>query len=586
MRINSPKLLFIVLFTIPAILSADYLGGEYRTIDNFLYGRFEVVFKPAQGDGLVSSFFTYNDQYPNTPWCEIDLEVLGRYEDVCQFNAITNGQLNHLRHQFLNFNPHLDFHTYAFEWTPDYVAWFVDGTEYYRQEGGHVELLTEPQKIMMNIWNPVFDNWVGDWNEEILPRFAYYDQASYSAYTPGEGDSGSSNNFSLMWVDHFDDWDETRWEKATHGFPGNQCTFTPENVVFQDGCMILCLTDDIYTGYVDNYQPRVLWARASESTITIRFSEELDPVTANSTSAYMIAGLTIDQAVLDENARTVNLSVSGMNLSQTYSLIILGIDDLSGNSLLGQVISINMPEPLDVDDQNIKINIGGAEWQEYLPDQEWGPAVEYGFLDGSVSQEYNSPEILNTDSDELFWLQRFGLVQYNVRVPDGVYQVFLNFSENNWTDSGNRQFDVFIESEPRVQNFDIYDQAGSFSALSHPIYNCQVDDGVISLVFCAESDAATLAAIEISSAIAGCTDPDALNFNPDAEYDDGSCSYCSPGDVNSDGFFDILDIVVTVDLILNTEPSPCQLLSADLNSDGSIDVADIVLMVELILNWN
>ena len=36
----------------------NYRGSELRTLDPVLYGKFEVRYKPAQGDGLVSSFFT------------------------------------------------------------------------------------------------------------------------------------------------------------------------------------------------------------------------------------------------------------------------------------------------------------------------------------------------------------------------------------------------------------------------------------------------------------------------------------------------------------------------------------------------
>ena len=91
----------------------------------------------------------------------------------------------------MDFNPHLNFHTYSFEWTPDYVAWFIDNDEVYRQTGSHVDSLYVSQKIMMNIWNPVYTDWVGSWDSEILPRFSYYDYVSYSAYTPGTGDNGT-----------------------------------------------------------------------------------------------------------------------------------------------------------------------------------------------------------------------------------------------------------------------------------------------------------------------------------------------------------------------------------------------------------
>lgn len=55
-------------------------------------------------------------------------------------------------------------------------------------------------------------------------------------------------------------------------------------------------------------------------------------------------------------------------------------------------------------------------------------------------------------------------------------------------------------------------------------------------------------------------------------------------DVNQDGVWDILDIVLTVNFILDLEePDEYQLDAADLNDDVVIDILDIILMVNLIL---
>ena len=89
------------------LFAQNYRGAELRTKDDVLYGKFEVRFKPAQGDGLVSSFFTYNTDYGNTPWNEIDIELLGRYDNVIDMNVITN--TSHLRQHYNTFNHHLEF---------------------------------------------------------------------------------------------------------------------------------------------------------------------------------------------------------------------------------------------------------------------------------------------------------------------------------------------------------------------------------------------------------------------------------------------------------------------------------------------
>ena len=47
----------------------------------------------------------------------------------------------------------------------------------------------------------------------------------------------------------------------------------------------------------------------------------------------------------------------------------------------------------------------------------------------------------------------------------------------------------------------------------------------------------------------GCTYPEALNYNPTATLDNGTCEFLF-GDLNSDGFINILDVVLLVDDIL------------------------------------
>jgi len=55
--------LFILIFILELLFSKPYRGGELRTRQDYRYGRFEVRMQSAQGDGVVSSFFTYRDYW-------------------------------------------------------------------------------------------------------------------------------------------------------------------------------------------------------------------------------------------------------------------------------------------------------------------------------------------------------------------------------------------------------------------------------------------------------------------------------------------------------------------------------------------
>lgn len=59
-----------------------------------------------------------------------------------------------------------------------------------------------------------------------------------------------------------------------------------------------------------------------------------------------------------------------------------------------------------------------------------------------------------------------------------------------------------------------------------------------------------------------------------------------PGDANGDQTVDVMDVVLTVDYILNRQPANFIFKAADMNHDGVIDVSDVVGIVNVILNTN
>ena len=89
--------LFITLFFLELLFPKPYKGGELRTRQSYRYGRFEVRMKSAQGNGVVSSFFTYRDYWSEglsgaQHWNEIDYEWLGNHNNKVQTNLIIQNQ--------------------------------------------------------------------------------------------------------------------------------------------------------------------------------------------------------------------------------------------------------------------------------------------------------------------------------------------------------------------------------------------------------------------------------------------------------------------------------------------------------------
>lgn len=498
------NIVFILLTLITNSFAKEFKGAEYRTKQSFLYGRFEVSMKSAYREGVLSSFFTYYDGGGGVSnWNEIDIEILGRYPNDIQFNTITPGQVNHFSHFPMNSSPHSDYHTYAFEWTPNYVAWFVDGIEVYKQTGPHIQTLTRAQKIMMNIWNPQAPNWAGTWNPNVLPAFAFYDWVSYYSYTPGSGNYGTGNNFTHSWTDNFDYWNTSRWDKASHTWDGNGCDFIYENVVFQNGKLILCLTDSINIGYTDVKGPVYLSTRVSNEKVLAYFTEELDEVSAQATSNYFIPGATITNAQLLNDKKTVQLTVEGWDFNSPKTLLVLNVKDTFQNTMTARNLTIVLPTQFSFP---LKINCAGPSALGYLPDQEFTLSTDYGFMDGSTSSYSSNLQINGTDEDEIYRTERYGLVTYNVRLHNGIYNVKLMFAENYFTQSGKRIFDVYVEGERILQDFDIFNVAGSNTAFIKEINNVQVDDGQLNIHFASKIDNALVNGIVIELVSLGVND--------------------------------------------------------------------------------
>ncbi|RMH66006.1 MAG: glycosyl hydrolase family protein [Calditrichaeota bacterium] len=472
-----------------------YKGAELRTKASYTYGRIEARFMPAEGKGIVASLFTYHEITSLDQWNEIDIEILGRYKDDVQLTTITPNQIGHSSHHYTSFNSHSGYHTYAFEWTPDYVAWFIDGKEVYRQTGIHIQTLNRPQKIMMNLWVSDGSTWVGDWDDRVLPKFSYYDWVSYSSYTPGFGNSGTDNNFTLQWRDDFDQFDGNRWQKATHSFNGNLVDFLPENIVYKNGKMILCLTRDTQTGFNDITPPSLLWARLQGDSILARFSEKIASGPAEQTSNYAAGTIGITSARLLADSQTVSLKVQTDSIGAS-TLVAFNMADLasSPNTQVYTLTDIITGQQLDLP---VKINTGSVGASSgTLADKLWGPSVEYGHMDG-YNQLVNNYNVYNPNMDVTYRNELSNVVKYKVRLAPGRYNISMEFSESVYQQPGKRLFDVYLEDSLVASQLDLQQLAGLHQPYTLSVTDFHIKDGILDIHFTEWTDKPLINAISI-----------------------------------------------------------------------------------------
>ncbi|MEL7219061.1 MAG: family 16 glycosylhydrolase [Pseudomonadota bacterium] len=148
---------------------ADYAGAELQSRRRFGHGYYEVEMRAARASGVVSAFFTYTGPPFGDPWNEIDVEILGRKPREVMFTYFRNGEkVSHI-HQ-LPFDASQGSHTYAFDWQPEHLRWYVDGRMVHESSPVEMRFPNMKQKLMTSIWgSDRLTDWVGEFDKESLP---------------------------------------------------------------------------------------------------------------------------------------------------------------------------------------------------------------------------------------------------------------------------------------------------------------------------------------------------------------------------------------------------------------------------------
>ena len=148
---------------------ADYAGAELQSHKRFGHGYYEVEMRVARASGVVSSFFTYTGPPFGDPWNEIDVEILGRKPREVMFTYFRGGEkVSHI-HQ-LPFDASQGFHTYAFDWQPEHLRWYVDGRLVHESSPAEMRFPNLNQRMMTSIWgSDQLTSWVGKFDKSALP---------------------------------------------------------------------------------------------------------------------------------------------------------------------------------------------------------------------------------------------------------------------------------------------------------------------------------------------------------------------------------------------------------------------------------
>lgn len=242
------------IFCLPCLLAITSATGgayavssaEFYTGQSYKYGRFEARLQFAPGDGVVSSFFLWKDgsEVAGTFWNELDFEKVGA-DCHLQTNAIYgNPSVPHSQTPALSVSLCDQFHTYAYEWTPDYISWTVDGVEIRRETGdaatAFAQNTTAGMQFRFNVW-PGDANFGGNFDPAILPVYQYINWVQYSSYANGAFQPQWRQDFTAGTI-------PSGWLTGNWASPKNLSNHSPNNVGFVNGYAVLALTADGATG--------------------------------------------------------------------------------------------------------------------------------------------------------------------------------------------------------------------------------------------------------------------------------------------------------------------------------------------------
>jgi MYXO-CTERM domain-containing protein len=234
----------LVAVVVPKVASATQSAELLRSQAHF-YGRFEARVRFAPGEGVVSSFFLWKDgSSSTTSWNELDFEKINS-DCRLQTNIWTGKGTQSATINTPSFNICSDYHTYAFEWTPDYIAWLIDGTQIRKVTGASVTEYTQNASQGMTVH---FNIWAGDssfggnLSASTLPVYQYVSWVQYSSYSNG--------TFQMQWREDFNaSTAPSGWSTGNWTSPLNHSTHNPANVKFVNGIAVLAMTADNATGY-------------------------------------------------------------------------------------------------------------------------------------------------------------------------------------------------------------------------------------------------------------------------------------------------------------------------------------------------
>ncbi len=206
--------------------------------------------------------------------------------------------------------------------------------------------------------------------------------------------------------------------------------------------------------------------------------------------------------------------------------------DAAENAVQGSIVSSGYTYPTL--SPGYTVNAGGAATGSFVADEDYSGGTSY-----STTASINTSGVSNPAPQAVYQTERYGNFTYTLPnlIPGAQYTVRLHFAEIYWTSSGQRLFNVSINGQQVLSNFDIYAAAGGADKAIVEQYTATADArGQVAIQFTTVKDNAKVSGIEVNFASLGINagGSSSGSFAADEFYSSGSL-YSTTASINTSG---------------------------------------------------
>ncbi|MBD3288529.1 T9SS type A sorting domain-containing protein [candidate division KSB1 bacterium] len=208
-----------------------------------------------------------------------------------------------------------------------------------------------------------------------------------------------------------------------------------------------------------------------------------------------IYSITPQQGITEKESTTivtVQVNRLGMLLGEYSGNIFVNSNDRNVNVVVRMIINqLQLYERrINCGSRESYVDVAGNQWEADQPYSE----NDWGYVGGYANSTL--ADIDGTVDDALFQYERNDITEYKFDVMDGEYDIYLFFSEIYFNSAGYRVFDIEIEDETVLSDFDVFAEVGRHYALGKK-FTADTNDGQLNIRFVKSGEEPSISAILI-----------------------------------------------------------------------------------------